>query len=83
MGRDTTVEDDRELDWWPINHEHYDDAVRLLARLNLSDEDLHSLVHWASIPLDVDAGRSPGAEHGVRRIDYDKLYRALEQRANL
>jgi len=64
-------------------HEHYDDAARLLARLSLSDEDLHALVHWASIPLDVDAGRSPEPGHGARRIDYDRLYRELERRASV
>jgi hypothetical protein len=72
-------EDDvRDVEWWPINPEHYADACRLLAQLALDDDELHDLTHWSSVPLEVDAGRSRKG-HGARRIDYDQLHRELER----
>ncbi len=77
------MEDERELDWWPMSHERYEEVKEIVSRLNLSDEAVRDLLEWASVPAEM--VKAPhialGASRGVRLVDYDKLYRELERRA--
>jgi hypothetical protein len=38
------MEDERELDWWPMSHERYDEVKEIVSRLNLSDEEMRGLL---------------------------------------
>ena len=74
---------DNTIGWWPPNHGLYDEARELLGRLGLSSRELRDLVWGASTPVGADLSSARESEHRseVRRIDFDRLYRALQYRA--